>query len=306
MRFVLWVALFIDQLLILILSATDLKKYQLTDFQLKAQLEGKSDKKSQLLRRLHKNLPYVLRQQQLELLLLFSVGAILFTYLITPYVLAFAWLMVATLLIAMLRRVSLIKKYSYQLFEEMLDIIIKVSLLMKPLWWAVGIPEKDKLVMPTSQQELEDLISKASVISVEERERLNSVLEADEKTARDIMTLSRKVRHVVPSDTLGPVLLADLEKSGHRYFPVYTQKDGVLGMLNLRVLSDIGTAKSLGKVSDVMEQDLVWVPDDMPVFEVAQMFLSAKQYVLMVQNEDHEFAGIITVADLLKHTIAVV
>jgi len=306
MRTFLWVVLLFDQLFLLVVGSADLKKYELTDFQLKAQLEGKTDKNSQLLRRLHKNLGYVNRQQQLELLLAFSVGVTLFTNLISPVLVGLLWCLLCTLIIVIVKRSELIKKYSYQLFESMLDIIVKVATWFRPLWWLTGLPQKANRILPTSQEELKTIISDSTVISKEERERLLIILESDTKTAKDIMTLGRKVTHVTPSATLGPVLLADLEKGGHRYFPVFTKTEGVVGMLNLRAVTDVGSAKGYAKVGDIMEEDLVWVPDDMPVFEVARMFLTAKQYVLLVQNEDLEFAGIITIADLLKHTIAIV
>lgn len=305
MRTFLWVVLLFDQLFLLVVGSADLKKYDLTDFQLKTQLEGKTDKNSQLLRRLHKNLGFVKRQQQLELLIAFSVGVTLFTSLISPVLVGLLWCLLCTLLIVILRRLEIVKKHSYQLFESMLDIIIKVATWFKPLWWLTGLPQKANRIMPTSGEELKTIISDSTVISKEERERLLIILESDKKTAKDIMTLGRKVTHVTPSATLGPVLLADLEKGGHRYFPVFTKSEGVVGMLNLRAVTDVGSAKGYAKVGDIMEEDLVWVPDDMPVFEVARMFLTAKQYVLLVQNADLEFAGIITIADLLEHTIAI-
>jgi len=305
MRTFLWVVLLVDQLFLLAVGATNLAKYDLTDFQLKEQLEGKHDAKSQLLRKLHKDLALVKRQQQLELMLAFAVGVTLFTELIEPPVVGLLWALASLLAIVIFKRIGVVQKYAHQLFEYSLEFIITVANWFKPLWWLVGLPPKTRLMVPQSEQELKDVIERTSTVSTEERARLASVLDADDKVAKDIMTKARSVKHVSPHATLGPVVLADLEKSGHRYFPVQDKKDGVIGMLNLRVVSDIGSAKSLGKVSDIMEEDVVWLPDDMPVFEVAQMFLNAKQYVLLVQNEEHEFAGIITVADLLKHTIAV-
>lgn len=303
MRTFLWVVLVFDQLFLLVVGATDLAKYDLTDFQIKEQLEGRQDPKSTLLRKLHKNLPLVKRQQQLELTLAFAIGITFFTQLINPAGVGLLWAFASLLTILIIKRMKLLQKYAYQLFEYSLELIIKVANWFKPLWWLIGLPPKTKLMMPQSEDELKDVISRTSAVSVEERERLASVLEADDKVAKDIMTKASNVKHVTPNSTLGPVVLADLEKSGHRYFPVQDTKDGVIGMLNLRVISDIGSAKGLGKVSDIMEEDVVWVPDDLPVFEVAEMFLNAKQYVLLVQNEDHEFVGIVTVADLLKHTI---
>jgi CBS domain containing-hemolysin-like protein len=281
-------------------------EYELTDFQLKQKLEGRNDRRSQLLRKLHKNLKYVKRQHQFELILAFALGVTLFTQLITPPITGLVWCLGLTLGLATLRRISLVKKYSHQLFETLLEVIIKVSNWFKPLWWLVGLPKKNNQLLPTSEYELKDLIEKTISVSKEDRERLSHVLEANHKTAKDIMTQRGKVAHVAQSSTLGPILLAELEKSGHRYFPVFTKNEEVVGILNLRAVSDVGTAKGFGKVSDIMEEDLVWVPDDMPVYEVAKMFLSAKQYVLLVQNEQFEFAGIITIADLLKHTIAIV
>jgi CBS domain containing-hemolysin-like protein len=301
-----WVLLILDQLFLLIVGSANLSKYDLTDFQIKKLLEGKKDQHSQLLRRLHKNLQYVKRQQQFELTLAFMVGVLLFTHLITPIYVALLWGTITALVIMVLRRSEIIKKHSYSLFENMLNLIISVSVAMRPLWWVVGLPEKTHIVTPHSKEELNDVITRVPSISVEEKQRLKLILEADEKTAKDIMTTAGRVKHVGAKATLGPIVLSDLEKTGHGYFPVFSKKEGIVGMLNLKQVSDISSAKAYGKVRDIMSEDVVWVPSDMSVFEVAQVFLQAKQYVLLVRNEEMEFAGMITIADILKHTLAIV
>ncbi len=305
MRTLLWVLLILDQLFLLIVGAVDLNRYALSDFQIKETYEGKHDARSKLMRRLHKNLPYVRRQQQLELTLAFTVSVTLWTYLLDPVVLGVVWVLLMALILMILRRFTWVQHPAYQLFERMLELILTISLKLKPLWWAIGLPPKQNVIMPSSAEELADVMSHTAALAQEEKERLQLVLEVSAKTAKNIMTPARKVTHVTPGATLGPVLLADLEKSGHGYFPVINKQDGVVGMLSLKQVADISSAKSHNKVADIMSEDVIWVPADLPVLEVAQMFLSAKQYVLLVQNEEQEFAGLLTIADLLKHTLAI-
>jgi CBS domain containing-hemolysin-like protein len=305
MRTLLWVVLILDQLFLLVVGSANLNRYDKTDSQLKKHLEGASTEKTRTFRRLHKNLAYVRAQQNLELLIAVVVGSALFTHLITPPLVGLLWMFASLLAIVVLKRLSIVKTYAYQLFEYSINLIVTVATNLKPLWWVTGLPARSRLLFPESQEDLAAVISKTSTLSQDERARLIKVLEADEKKAADILTPLKRVKHVRPNEVLGPVLLADLERSKHGYFPVIDKKEGVVGMLSIRQLGDGSTAKQHNKVADVMSQELVWVADDMPVYEVAKMFLNAKQYVLLVQDESFEFAGIITIADLLKHTLSV-
>lgn len=301
MRTFLWVVLILDQLFILMISAADLKKYELTDFQAKETWGGKNDERHKLLRKLHRNLHYVKRQQQLELTIAFAVGVSLWCYLSDSYLYGIIWALLTLLLIMVIRRMAAVKKLAYELFENMLSLILSVSTNMKPLWWLIGLPPRKQLLQPQTKQEIQDLLIRTNSLSAEEKHRFELIFEAEEKTAQTIMTKKNRVVHVQPNATLGPVLLAELQKSGHGYFPVITKKGQPEGVLRLAKLDDIQTAKQKVLVQELMDPHVLWVDEDMNLTELAKVFLAEKNYLMLVRTQDGVFTGVVTIADLIKH-----
>lgn len=299
--------LLLDQLFMLLISAVNLKHYEVTDFQLKQLLDDLPEGNRKVRRELHKKLAQVKRLQHVELLIAFAVSIGLLTYLVAPPAFGVLYGLLLALAVCVVSRIGLIQDRAHRLFESTLELVLVTATKLAPLWWLIGTSAKSQTLVPQSTSELSDAVSRmnSSALSTEQKERLQLILELPDKKAKDIMTHAKKVTHVAPSSTLGPIVLADLEKSGHGYFPVISKKDGVVGMLSLKQVSDISSAKHHAKVGDIMSEEVVWVPDDMPLLEVAHMFLQAKQYMLLVENEDLEFAGIVTIADLLKHTLTV-
>ena len=111
---------------------------------------------------------------------------------------------------------------------------------------------------------------------------------------------------VEPGAALGPIVLSDLQKSGHGHFPVMTKKGEPEGVLVLSDVSDIESAKKRLVVRDIMSSHISWVDEEYSLASLMQEFLENKQYIIFVNNSDDLFTGIITVADLLKHSIGVV
>jgi len=120
------------------------------------------------------------------------------------------------------------------------------------------------------------------------------------------MTHKKRVVMVEPSATLGPIVLSDLQKSGHGYFPVATKKGEPEGILTLSDVSDIQLAKQRSSVRDIMSQHIAWVEESTSLYELAGAILQEKQYLILVRNLEGEFSGVVTMADLMKHLLGIV
>jgi CBS domain containing-hemolysin-like protein len=55
-----------------------------------------------------------------------------------------------------------------------------------------------------------------------------------------------------------------------------------------------------------MSAHTAWAQEDASLFELAAAFLKEKQYVMLVRNQEGEFSGLVTIADLMKHLLGVV
>lgn len=307
MRTFLWVVLLIDQLFLLLVGAVNLKQYELSEFVLREQFGGRSDVYSKLRRSLNKRLPKVKRLQQVEVCVLFAIGVALFTYLNNPPALGLVYSLASLLFIALLQRLGFVQRMSSKLFEWSLDVVIKVVDALGVVWWLLGVPPKRDSVQVSSQDELLDVLRRlpSTVVNPNQRQRLENVLLAENKTVKDIMTIKKRVIMVSPSATLGPIVLSDLQKTGHRYFPVATPKGEVEGVLHLNDVSDIQAAKQHSTVRELMSEQMSWVNSTSSIYELIHIFLKDKQYLALVRNSDQEFVGIVTIADVMKHLLAI-
>ncbi len=296
----------LDMLFLLLVGGLKLSNYELSEFALREQLAHKTDRASKLKKQLNVQLPQVRLLQKTKLAIAYTV---LVGLLIT---LSSVWLgvllsLAAVLLIVLLQRLSFIQSLAQSLFEKTLDIVLKTAQILEPLWKVIGLPPKRSVVLPSSRSEFLDQLRRfpSTVLEPTERHRVELLLLAHDKTVQDIMTPRKRVMSVNPTATLGPIVLSELQKSGHGYFPVTAKKSEPEGLLILSQISDVHSAKKKLTVQEAMSTQLVWVDQDMSLLSLAQIFLSQKQHLLLVRNEDG-FIGLVTISDLMKHLTGIV
>jgi len=134
-----------------------------------------------------------------------------------------------------------------------------------------------------------------------EIELLKHSLTFGDRTVADALVPKRVVKLVSATETIGPVLMDELARSGHSRFPVYSGKhDNIVGVLYLHDL--VGT-KRTGAVEGLMKPRLTYVHEDFTLYQVLQAFLRTKQHLFLVVNSFEEFVGVITIEDVLEQMI---
>lgn len=122
-----------------------------------------------------------------------------------------------------------------------------------------------------------------------------------EQIVRDSLVPRRSVVTVNADDAVGPILMAELHKSGHSRFPVYMESpDKIIGILYMR---DIVRAKQQGTVHTVMKKEVCYVHEEQSLVEALQVVLKTRHHLLVVVNSFEEYVGIITAEDILEHII---
>lgn len=167
----------------------------------------------------------------------------------------------------------------------------------RPLTVHTGLYERSDITDLLDQQRGQD----DSRISNGEIELLKHALSFGDKLVTDSLTPKRMIKSVAASETIGPVLMDELSKSGHSRFPVYEgDTDNIVGILYLRQLV---TKKHGGKISDVMDEKLSYVHEDFTLYQTLQAFLKTKRHLFLVVNSFEELVGIITVEDIIEEII---
>lgn len=318
MRTLLWIVVVTDYTFLLMIGSVRLKQYEMSDFGLKqmvidaSALDSTTSTRSlransRQLKRLHNLLPKVRLLQRVELVVAGSLSVILASYLMGPISAYFTSLMIFILITAV-SRLKFVQNQAIKLFESTLDVVLATVEWLSPLWAVLGVPARTNTFQPSSTTELLNHILKlpASVVDSNQKQRLISVIESETKVVKNIMTARRKVVSVKPSAILGPVVLSDLQKTGHGFFPVVAKDAEPEGILDISDISDIQSAKQQGRVRDIMSAQLIWVEEETSLSELIQAFLQEKQYLMLVRNLDGDFTGIVTIADLMKQLIGVV
>jgi CBS domain containing-hemolysin-like protein len=130
---------------------------------------------------------------------------------------------------------------------------------------------------------------------------VKSALTFSDKLIRDVMTPKRVVKMVKDTDSVGPVLMTELHKSGFSRFPVIGDKpDHIVGTLYTH---DLVNAKAGGSVKDHMKKAVYYVNEEKPLQHALQAFLKTKHHLFIVVNSFEEIVGIITIEDVLEEVL---
>lgn len=121
------------------------------------------------------------------------------------------------------------------------------------------------------------------------------------KLVRDIFIPQSQVVSVNVNDTIGPILMGELHKSGHSRFPAYDgKKQNIVGMLYLHDLLDKTHG---GQVKEVIQKPVNYVHEEQTLYQTLQAFLNTKRHLFVVVNRFEEIIGIITIEDVLEQII---
>lgn len=308
MEALVWTLLSANVILILLLAALPLSKLQLSEFALRERLHGLPKSRSTLIRILHKNLAQLKAARVSGLVICGSILIAMLGWLLDSWTLALVYGLLIFLVISLIKKLNFINRLSEIFFVKIADQLVPVLKATRPILGILAGDANPALLAPSNTAEFTDQLQRlpSTVLSPLQRQRLEKVLAAENLTVKDIMTPKKRVVLVEPSSTLGPVLLTDLQKSGHRYFPVAKKKGDIEGLLNLSDAADVSQSKNHQKVKDVMQTQFAVAEEDEPLYKLAESFLREKEYVLLVFNQKGDFKGLVSIADFMRQVLSVV
>lgn len=167
----------------------------------------------------------------------------------------------------------------------------------RPITVHTGLYTKDDLLDLLKQQkgQLDNRVSKEDLLIAQHS------LTFGEKQVRDVMTPRRVMATVAGSETISPIVMEELHKTGHSRFPVYEdRKDNFVGLLYMR---DMVKKRTSGKVKDLMEKKVYYVHDEDQLTDVLQVFIKTHHHLFLVVNSFEEVVGLITMEDILEQVV---
>jgi CBS domain containing-hemolysin-like protein len=293
----------------LVLAAAGLKSLRfspndLTDFELERRLKsGDADAKLEAEFRAERPLLDALRRLKVLVLTIIIVIILGSAYnFLFAIVLALVWLIVAELLSSQGWVARLAEKYSLRYEPQLIKAVNSLRPILKPLADSRALGSSAQATF-YSKEELEQAIERdTSVLNQDEKLLINQAMKYQDVHVGDIMTPRSVLTTVEASETVGPVLLDKLHKSGHSRFPVIAEDlDHTIGVLYMHDLVPLNPKAKT--VSDVMSKKVYYVHQDKSLDHVLQAFLKTKRHLFMVVNEFEEVMGVVSIEDVLETII---
>lgn len=167
----------------------------------------------------------------------------------------------------------------------------------RPITIHTGLYTREDLIDVLNQQkgQLDNRISKEDLVIA------RNALSFGEKSVKEIMIPRRAIKSVNITESVGPILMGELHKSGHSRFPVYEgKKDNFVGIVYMR---DMLKSRAGGLVKNLLENKTYYVHDESKLSEVLQAFIKTHHHMFLVVNSFEEIIGLVTLEDVLEQII---
>src|SRR5665213_1627792 len=155
------------------------------------------------------------------------------------------------------------------------------------------------------REDLLDLIKRQhhqpdSRISDEELEIVSRALSFDDHRISDIMIPRKRIKTVMADDTVGPILIDEVHKSGQDYALVRESRKGpFVGTLAFKKLD----LQSSGKVRDTMEPTVYYLHENDPLSQALHAFFVTNHPLFMVIDNFEEYIGVLTIENVLSQLL---
>ncbi|MBI2592323.1 CBS domain-containing protein [Candidatus Saccharibacteria bacterium] len=167
-----------------------------------------------------------------------------------------------------------------------------------------GIYEVEDLMdfIDRQSRQLDNRLSAAQLQSV------RSALKFADQNIGSVMTPRKSVKWVAANEPIGPTLMDDLHKTGHKRFPVVTDTVSVkstapkiVGTLYLRDL--LKNLEKPGTAQDIMKKDAHFINESNSLRQALDGFVKSGQHLLIVVNNFEEVVGVLTLEDVLEQIL---
>jgi len=142
-------------------------------------------------------------------------------------------------------------------------------------------------------------------IPQDELKMAQAALTFGDKKVSAAMTPRSKVRFVLAEETIGPMLMDELHKTGQVRFAVVEEikkniEPKVMGTL---LLQDLIGREDEGPVTRLMKKGVHYINESASLHQAVDAFLKTHAHLLVVVNNFEEVAGILTLEDVLKQIV---
>jgi CBS domain containing-hemolysin-like protein len=161
-----------------------------------------------------------------------------------------------------------------------------------------GLFERDDLLRLIEQQQAQT----DSRLSSEELEIAQRALSFDNYTVADVVTPRKQIKIVQAGDTIGPILIDELHKSGEEYVLVRDGSGTKSPFVGTLAINQLGL-QSTGQIRDAMDVTVYYLHEKDPLSEALHAFFVTNYPVFVVVNSAEDYVGIITIKNVLRQLL---
>ena len=171
--------------------------------------------------------------------------------------------------------------------------------------WLLWLVRAEQSTAPqlsvSSREELLHSIDQAGAhLSDSERQLLLHSLSFEQRTVREVMTSVDRLVTIDRHELLGPLVLDDLHRTGRNFFPVTNGSvRQIIGILGIDGFLTLDNKRSV-TAEKAMAPHVVYVRDTASLRVAIKLFLQSHQHLLVVEDEQGEVVGVVTLHDCLK------
>jgi len=187
-----------------------------------------------------------------------------------------------------------------------------IAVLTKPLIWFLG--HSTNLVLrlvggdpkasreEVTEEELREMVTTASSLSEEEREIVDEVFAAGERSLREVM-VPRTETEFLDGNMPAHQAVRALESATHSRFPVTgSSVDDIVGFLHIRDLMYLAPADR-GTPLRHLARPIMSIPDTVKVVHALTSMRRQGAHMVIVRDEYGGTAGIVTLEDLVEELV---
>ncbi len=179
-------------------------------------------------------------------------------------------------------------------FEKFTQFLINTLHVGKPL---ASVSEDELLAMV-------DIGTKEGVIEEQEQELIENVLEFNDTTVDQVMTVKKNIEMLRADSTIGDAVKFFLEHS-HSRIPIY--KDSINNFVGVVTVHDIlrflHDPQKDQKLSDFKTKHPILVPKTKSISHLFHEFQKRRQHLAIVVDEHGETVGLVTMEDILEEIV---
>ena len=199
---------------------------------------------------------------------------------------------------------SLSTKYQARLLSVLQPVLGRIGSWLPPasrVHFHTGLYEKKDLLelLHKQNQQVDNRISPTDL------KIAAGAMNFGDKIVSSVMTPRRKVKLVSAGDTIGPLLMDELHKSGFSRFPVVkdSAKTAAPQVVGTLYLNDLIGQQDKGKVKDLAKRDVFFINEESNLRQALDAFLKTHHHLLIVVNSFEEMAGVLSIEDVLEQII---